>query len=522
MDFHSFFCKLRNKNKARKDRRLNKPQEQQQHYQCYQQQQQKEDQLNQQQQQMPNLPYAAYSYPRPPFHRPRAVLAVYDFEAPQDNECSFNKDDILIVSDTSNEWWQATNVRTKKDGLIPSNYVSSDLSQSIVLEAFFDVDRAEAEYKLLVPGVQFGTYILRPCMETNIPYSLSVRAKGVAVKHFRVYFDKAVRQYYLSVTTRFSSLERMLTYYQSNTIDGEVGLMEPRSHRVVVPMDLDECEINYAYLTLERELGRGNFGAVYKGRIGNMPVAVKKSLNENSDKAFLEEVKVMHILAHQRIVRFLGFCRSEPDGRILIVTEFMANGSLLDYLHKPEGRSLQYSHLISIIDQVVKAMVYLEKIKVVHRDLRAANVLVHEDRSVKVADFGLTLISGVDQTNVADTFPIRWTAPEVLIRSLKPTTKSDVWSFGILMFEVLTYGQTPYMEYTKEQVSDLIEKGGQLQSPCQYGHTCDEEVYKIMKSCWNRQPEKRPTFREISQKIEGNIRKRERVYYARWDNNSEN
>uniref|UniRef100_A0A915ETA2 Tyrosine-protein kinase n=1 Tax=Echinococcus canadensis TaxID=519352 RepID=A0A915ETA2_9CEST len=513
MGFHSFFRTLHNKHKAGKDLRLNKPQKQQQ---------QQEDQRYQQQQQMPNLSSDAYNYPRPPFHQPRAVLAVYDFEALQFNECSFIKDDILIVSDTSNEWWQATNVRAKKEGLIPSNYVSSDLSQSIVLEAFFDVDRAEAEYKLLVPGVQFGTYILRPCMETNIPYSLSVRAKGVAVKHFRVYFDEAARQFYLSATMRFSSLEQMFTYYQSNTIDGEVGLMEPRSHRVVVPMDLGECEINYAYLTLEQELGRGNFGAVYKGRIGNMPVAVKKSLNENSDKAFLEEVKVMHILAHQRIVRFLGFCHSEPDRRILIVTEYMANGSLLDYLHKPEGRSLQYSHLISIIDQVVKAMVYLEKIKVVHRDLRAANVLVHEDRSVKVADFGLTLISGVDQINVADAFPVRWTAPEVLIHRLRPTTKSDVWSFGILMFEVLTYGQTPYEEYTCEQVRELIKKGDRLVSPCQYGHRCDVEVYNIMESCWNRQPEKRPTFRAISQKIEGNIRKREGVYCATWENNSEN
>ncbi|VDM37325.1 unnamed protein product, partial [Hydatigera taeniaeformis] len=108
-------------------------------------------------------------------------------------------------------------------------------------------------------------------------------------------------------------------------------MVEPRPQRVAPPYSFKECFIKYEDIRLEGELGRGNFGVVYAGFIRSMRVAVKKSLTETNDEAFREEARVMHALSHQRIVRFLGFCCDAPDGHVLIVTEFMANGALRDY-----------------------------------------------------------------------------------------------------------------------------------------------------------------------------------------------
>ncbi|KAL5971031.1 Tyrosine-protein kinase SPK-1 [Taenia solium] len=445
------------------------------------------------------------------------VIALYDFTATQPDECSFGVGDLLNVLNASNDWWLATNLRTKQEGLIPYNYVTSDASLSNVLEAWFDVDRMGAESKLLMPGVLPGTYILRLCGSSGNPYSLSVRTNGVTIKHFRVHFDELTKKFYIWPGVQFPSLEEMISYYHSKSIDGETSLTEARPRRVAPPLSFKDCFIHYEDIKLEEELGRGSFGVVYLGRILSMEVAVKKSLGIKNNQAFREEAEVMHKLSHQRIVRFLGFCCDAPDNRVLIITEFMANGALRDYLKTTKGRCLEYRQLISIIDQVVKGMAYLEKVGVVHRDLRAANVLVHADGSVKIADFGLTKITDFNQNFTEDAIPFRWTALEAMRRGNQPNTKADVWSFGVFMFEVLTYGKTPYGEYGLPQLLEFLSEGGRLSSPLIYGFECDETVYAIMKSCWNAQPEKRPSFREISHKIEHFIEAKEGSYEACWE-----
>ncbi|KAL5102750.1 Tyrosine-protein kinase SPK-1 [Taenia crassiceps] len=436
------------------------------------------------------------------------VIALYDFVATQPDECNFSAGDLLEVTDASQTWWVVKNFRTKKRGLIPSNYVTSDMSLHGAGEAWYDVDRMEAERKLLVPGVLCGTYILRPCEQPGSPYCLSVRAEELILDTSAVSFD---------------SLGDLLHFYHSNLIDNEVGLVEARPHRVPPPMSFKECFIDYKDVTLENEVGRGHFGVVYLGSIRSMKVAVKKSLTDTNDEAFREEARVMHILSHQRIVRFLGFCCNTPDGRVLIITEFMSNGALRDYLQTPEGRSLTYRHLISITDQVVKAMVYLEKVGVVHRDLRAANVLVDGDGSVKVADFGLTKILGFEQKFTASSFPFRWTAPEAMKADYQPNTKADVWSFGVLMFEVLTYGSMPYEECENaSKLQVFLSEGKRLSSPRALGYQCDEEAYRIMRSCWETLPQGRPSFQKLSVDIEEVIISIEGKYDACWNIMEEN
>lgn len=131
-----------------------------------------------------------------------------------------------------------------------------------------------------------------------------------------------------------------------------MGLLEARPRRVAPPLSFKDCFIPYESIRLAEELGRGHFGMVYRGYILSMEVAVKKSLNLTNDQAFREEAEVMHKLSHQRIVRFLGFCCDAPDGRVLIITEFMRNGALQEYLRRADRNYLDYRQLISIIDQV--------------------------------------------------------------------------------------------------------------------------------------------------------------------------
>ncbi|CAH8626734.1 unnamed protein product [Schistosoma guineensis] len=142
-------------------------------------------------------------------------------------------------------------------------------------------------------------------------------------------------------------------------------------------------------------------------------------------------------------------------------------------------------------------MSYLEEMNSVHRDLRAANILVDQDYSVKVSDFGLAKIISDDSHADPNTkFPIKWTAPEAALQHIF-SIKSDVWSFGILMYEIVTYGGTPYPGMTTRQTVAEVEKGYRLPCPHTPEHPCPDDLYNLMRKCWDARPENRPTFRSL-------------------------
>ncbi|KAH9279956.1 Tyrosine-protein kinase Lyn [Echinococcus granulosus] len=372
------------------------------------------------------------------------VEAICGFTATQPDECGFIVGDLLHVIDTSSERWLATNLRTKEEGLIPANCVTSDVSLSIALEAWYDINRLEVECRLLLPSVQTGTYILRPCKDPRSPYYLSVRACGVDIKHFQVYFDGQAKKYHISGNEQFPTLKDLIMHYHSRPIDGKVGLIEPCPRKA-------DYVIQHKDVKMGKEVGKGNFGVVYLSHIRGMEVAVKRCFNITNDQAFREVVEMMQKLSHQCIVHFHGICCDAPDGRVLIITEFMVNGALRDFLKTPEGHQLDYPKLVCIIVQV---------------------------------------------------FPYRWTAPEAMEGGFHPNVKSDVWSFGVLMFEVLTYGETPYKDCTHIQLRKFLSEGGRLPSPQYHGCECEARVYCIMRSCWDSKPEQRPTFKKLKYEIE--------------------
>lgn len=176
---------------------------------------------------------------------------------------------------------------------------------------------------------------------------------------------------------------------------------------------------------------------------------------------------------------------------IYIVTEYMSGGSLLDYLSKGDGASLQLPVLIDMMAQVAAGMAYLEIQGYIHRDLAARNILVGDNYKCKVADFGLArLIEDSEYTaHEGAKFPIKWTAPEAALYN-KFTIKSDVWSFGVLMTEIITKGRIPYPGMTNAETIAQVERNYRMPIP----PGCPEPLYQIMLQCWDAVADKRPTF----------------------------
>ncbi|KAM7536677.1 hypothetical protein Aperf_G00000083108 [Anoplocephala perfoliata] len=425
-----------------------------------------------------------------------SAYALYNYDAQSCNECSFIVDDRFTVYSQSDGFWLAKNLRTGQKGLIPSNYVTTNKSEAVALEGWFNVDRLGAEQKLLMPGVETGMFIVRPGKSVDFPYSLSVRGPNSNVFHFQVGFDRAKNSFFLSPVKSFSTMNNLLNYYRSVTIDGDLGLTEPRPPRVNPPLDLGECKIDLDKLEFLEEIGSGNFGVVYTAKVSNVLMAVKKSKGEQGREAFIQEANTMLMLKHPSIVQFMGIAEDLEDNSVIIMLEYMANGSLKNYLQKNESE-LKYQDLIQMIDTLVQGMTYLESVNIAHMDLRADNVLVNGEGKVKIADFGLTRILGADMNFNSDKFPTRWTAPEIMQGLAKYTTKCDVWSFAVLMFEILTCGMLPYAELNPEEVKLKVLGGYRLPSPTVYGFECPDNIYNAMQACWNVDPNQRPTFREI-------------------------
>ncbi|KAL7053628.1 hypothetical protein AAHC03_026984 [Spirometra sp. Aus1] len=449
----------------------------------------------------------------------RMAVALYDYAATQPSDLNFKLGDLLEVYESGpmqTNWCTARNIITGEAGLIPTNFVTYTEGDSLALASWRNIGRSEAELELLMPGVQSGFFLLRPSTDAA-SFALSVRCGDESspdVKHFKINVEPGSRQYYIQPEKTFNSLDDLLRFHQDNSLAGDVFLTRPRP-RNVVPPPIAECEVDRSCLNLIEKLGAGHFGEVYRAKMLSVDVAVKTCFKATTREEFLEEAKVMHQLNHPRLVRFIGICCRPETEPIYLITEFMSKGSLKDYLAEADQRCIQYTWLVDIIYQVSTAMAFLEEVEVVHRDLRAANVLVAGDDSVKVADFGLTKFIFSDSNQSVDhlNFPVRWTAPEAMQAGYKPCHKADVWSFGVLMFEVMTFASTPYAALSVAEVLPFLRSGNRLPHPRSLGFTCDDDIYVAMHNCWSLQPEDRPDFKYLEIYLQEYISKKNGFTY---------
>ncbi|KAM4809831.1 tyrosine-protein kinase SYK [Rhinophrynus dorsalis] len=254
---------------------------------------------------------------------------------------------------------------------------------------------------------------------------------------------------------------------------------------------------------LDGELGSGNFGTVKKGILkmikSERKVAVKILKNESNDPSIQEELlreaTVMQQLDNPYIVRMIGICESEFW---MLVMELAELGPLNKFLLK--NRDISEKNVTELVHQVSMGMKYLEERNFVHRDLAARNVLLVTQHYAKISDFGLSkAISSNENYYKAKScgkWPVKWYAPEC-INFYKFSSKSDVWSFGVLMWEAFSYGQKPYKGMKGGEVLQMIEAGKRMECPIK----CPSEIYELMKLCWTYKIDDRPDFATVEQKL---------------------
>ena len=368
---------------------------------------------------------------------------------------------------------------------------------------FGKIKRTDAEKKLLQAGNQTGTFLIRESESQPGNYSLSVREIDT-VKHYRIRKVDA-GGYYIAPRCMCNSLDDLVAHYCVDA-DGLCCKLTVICPKTDAPTTVglsyntkDEWEIERTSIQLKRRLGAGQFGEVWEGVWnGTTPVAVK-TLKTGTMAAsdFLAEAQVMKKLQHEKLIQLYAVCTKEEP--IYIVTELMKNGSLLDYLQKGDGRHMKLEELIDVSAQVASGMAYLETQHYIHRDLAARNILVGEANIVKIADFGLARVIKDDEYTAREgaKFPIKWTAPEAALFS-RFSIKSDVWSFGVLLVELVTHGRVPYPGMTNGEVLAKVEQGYRMPPP----PGCPDPLYQIMLDCWKPDADERPTFEYLKFTLE--------------------
>ncbi|XP_058860465.1 fibroblast growth factor receptor 3-like isoform X8 [Acipenser ruthenus] len=279
-------------------------------------------------------------------------------------------------------------------------------------------------------------------------------------------------------------------------------------------------EFQRTRLTLGKPLGEGCFGQVVMAEaIGidkdkpNKPatVAVKMLKDDATDKDLSDLVSEMEMMKmigkHKNIINLLGACTQ--DGPLYVLVEYASKGNLREYLRarRPPGmdysfdtckipdEQLTFKDLVSCAYQVARGMEYLASQKCIHRDLAARNVLVTDDNVMKIADFGLARdVHNIDyyKKTTNGRLPVKWMAPEALFDRVY-THQSDVWSYGVLLWEIFTLGGSPYPGIPVEELFKLLKEGHRMDKPA----NCTHELYMIMRECWHAVPSQRPTFKQL-------------------------
>lgn len=275
-------------------------------------------------------------------------------------------------------------------------------------------------------------------------------------------------------------------------------------------------EIPRHLLTLGKVLGEGQFGMVVKGELTEedgriVPCAVKKlkrSATESDFKDLLNELEIMSSVGnHPNLVNLIGAC--SVDGPLMILVEFAEHGNLLHYLR--ERRKQNYedmneytleigsSERLRIACDVSDGMNHLATMKCAHRDLAARNILLAEEMVAKVSDFGLSrdiYTDDVYEKKTAGKLPAKWMAVESLEQGIY-TSQSDIWSFGVLLWEIETGGCAPYAGMVFSELLEKLKAGSRLEKP----RYCSDSLYGVMLRCWNANPKTRPTFEELSEEL---------------------
>ncbi|XP_036376579.1 megakaryocyte-associated tyrosine-protein kinase [Megalops cyprinoides] len=425
-------------------------------------------------------------------------VAKNDHTKPKAAELAYRKGDILTIVEigTGKGVYKAKHNKTGAEGLISANNVREReairIDPCLSLMPWFHgkISGPEAVNKLR--PMEDGLFLVRESIRHPGDYVLCVSFAGEVIHYRVIYRDNKLT---IDNAQFFYNLIDMIEFYTKNKGAIATTLQKPKQKEGTKSAEAELSKAGWLLdiekLTLGESIGEGEFGAVYEGEYMGQKVAVKNIKCDVTAQAFLEETTVMTKLQHRNLVRLLGVILHNG---LHIVTEFMAKGNLVNFL-RTRGRSMiTTTQLLRFALDVCEGMEYLESQKLVHRDLAARNVLVSSDNVAKVSDFGLAKVDSKTADNAK--LPIKWTAPEALKKE-KFSTRSDVWSYGVLLWETFSYGRQPYPKMSLKEVKEKVEQGYRMEAP----EECPPSVYTLMRACWEADPGKRPSFRKLRDKL---------------------
>ncbi|XP_041862980.1 megakaryocyte-associated tyrosine-protein kinase isoform X2 [Melanotaenia boesemani] len=416
-------------------------------------------------------------------------------------ELVYHKGDILTIVDAKG-YYKARHNTTGEEGFINSTNVRERkalrVDPNLSLMPWFHGKISGSEAVCKLQPAENGLFLVRESIRHPGDYVLCVSVSGEVIHYRVIYQDNKLtidnKQY-------FYNLIDMIEYYSRSKGSIATVLMKPKEKQGTKSAELELSKtgwlLDIAKLTLRENIGEGEFGAVYEGEYMGQRVAVKIIKCDVTAQAFLQETAVMTKLQHKNLVQLLGVIL---DKGLHIVTELMTKGNLVNFL-RTRGRSVvNFLQLLRFALDVCEGMEYLESKKLVHRDLAARNVLVSEDSVAKVSDFGLTKVGSKETDKVK--LPIKWTAPEALKKE-KFSTKSDVWSYGVLLWEIFSYGRQPYPKMSLNEVKEKVEGGYRMEAP----EECPPSIHSLMRLCWQQEPRRRPGFSKLREKLEQEMSK---------------
>ncbi|KAH9281962.1 putative tyrosine-protein kinase [Echinococcus granulosus] len=429
---------------------------------------------------------------------PHYVCATRDVE--QSNFRVRCGDVLLVPENTTDLFIPAKNPLTFEIGRVPQDAVTDAIGESLIYDAWQCIDRDEAVNLLSRSEIEAGTFILRPT-SGGASIALTVRTNAQSnVAHYKIALN-ASRQYCLNPSHPFDRLIDLISYYIANP--GYLQCTNLKPYFSLSTTNDAVIKVGGLAVFTTKVIGTGDFANVYCGSWHAEEAAVKCFNLLTPVEMLYRELQFSKSLDPSICVRVFDiFCHTMPmmGTSIIMAMELMDCGSLKHFLTTSEAKTMPLSNLMQIVRKIADGMAYLEKRGIAHTNLKDTNVLLHSDGSIKLADVGTRGVLSLANEISPETFAFDcWSAPELESYPRKFTLKSDVWAFGILGYVVLTRGAEPYNGQEKSAIARSLPLGARPVRPADLG----EVVYNKLRTCWESNPEDRPSFHDIVEWMNG-------------------